>query len=150
MIDTLLIMSISDTLQDIKSFLCHAKSCKGCSSSCRQAWHRNTFFDFPMHTVEIPQALGGCSRAQFFAPNGSSHRSAILTIPTFCGNLAEEESGQVSRPIHRIGFPICLYGSHATAAFTLNICAHTTQNMRRQSADRMERFIQLVSGANQQ
>ena len=36
---------------------------------------------------------------------------------------------------------------HATAAFTLNIYAHTTQKMRQQSADRMERFIQSVSGA---
>lgn len=36
---------------------------------------------------------------------------------------------------------------HATAAFTLNIYAHTTQKMRQQSADRMERFIQAVSGA---
>ena len=36
---------------------------------------------------------------------------------------------------------------HVTAAFTLNICAHTTQKMRQQSADRMERFIQSVSGA---
>lgn len=38
---------------------------------------------------------------------------------------------------------------HATAAFTLNIYAHTTQKMRRESADRMERFIiQSVSGGN--
>lgn len=36
---------------------------------------------------------------------------------------------------------------HATAAFTLNIYAHTTQKMRQQSADRMEQFIQKVSGA---
>ena len=35
---------------------------------------------------------------------------------------------------------------HATAAFTLNIYAHTTQKMRQESADRMERFIQSVSG----
>jgi len=39
---------------------------------------------------------------------------------------------------------------HATAAFTLNIYAHTTQKMRQQSADRMERFIQSVSGAKWQ
>ena len=36
---------------------------------------------------------------------------------------------------------------HATAAFTLNIYAHTTLKMRQQSADRMERFIQSVSGS---
>lgn len=34
---------------------------------------------------------------------------------------------------------------HATAAFTLNIYAHTTQKMRQQSAERMENFIQHVS-----
>ena len=36
---------------------------------------------------------------------------------------------------------------HATAAFTLNIYAHTTQKMRQQSVGRRERFIQAVSGA---
>jgi len=36
---------------------------------------------------------------------------------------------------------------HAPAAFTLNIYAHTTQKTRQQSAGRMERFIQSVSGA---
>lgn len=35
---------------------------------------------------------------------------------------------------------------HATAAFTLNTYAHTTQKMRQQSANRMENFIQSVSG----
>lgn len=36
---------------------------------------------------------------------------------------------------------------HATAAFTLNLYAHTTQKMRQRSAGRMERFVQSVSGA---
>ena len=35
---------------------------------------------------------------------------------------------------------------HATAAFTLNVYAHATQRMKQQSAERMERFIQQVSG----
>lgn len=35
---------------------------------------------------------------------------------------------------------------HASAAFTLSVYAHTTQKMRRESADRMEQFIQSVSG----
>ena len=36
---------------------------------------------------------------------------------------------------------------HSQTSTTLNIYAHTTQKMRQQSADRMERFIQAVSGA---
>ncbi|MEG0598392.1 MAG: tyrosine-type recombinase/integrase, partial [Oscillospiraceae bacterium] len=34
---------------------------------------------------------------------------------------------------------------HATAAFTLDVYAHTTQKMKQQSANRMEAFIQSVS-----
>ena len=37
---------------------------------------------------------------------------------------------------------------HASAAFTLNIYSHTTQKMRRESADRMENFIKSVSGGH--
>lgn len=36
---------------------------------------------------------------------------------------------------------------HATASFTLDVYGHVSQKMRRQSAERMERFIQEVSGA---
>ena len=35
---------------------------------------------------------------------------------------------------------------HATAAFTLDVYGHVSQKMRQQSADRMEEFIQKVSG----
>lgn len=35
---------------------------------------------------------------------------------------------------------------HATAAFTLDVYGHVSQKMRQQSADRMERFIQALSG----
>lgn len=35
---------------------------------------------------------------------------------------------------------------HATAAFTLDVYGHVSQKMRQQSAERMERFIQTVSG----
>ena len=35
---------------------------------------------------------------------------------------------------------------HATASFTLDVYGHVTQKMRQQSADRMEEFIQKVSG----
>lgn len=35
---------------------------------------------------------------------------------------------------------------HATASFTLDVYGHVSQKMRQQSADRMERFIQKVSG----
>lgn len=36
------------------------------------------------------------------------------------------------------------------AAFTLSICAHTTQKMCQQTAGRTERFIQSVSGTKRQ
>ena len=35
---------------------------------------------------------------------------------------------------------------HATAAFTLDVYGHVSQKMRQQSADRMEQFIQTLSG----
>lgn len=35
---------------------------------------------------------------------------------------------------------------HATASFTLDIYGHVSQKMRQQSADRMEQFIQKISG----
>ncbi len=35
---------------------------------------------------------------------------------------------------------------HATASFTLDVYGHVSQKMRQQSAERMERFIQKVSG----
>lgn len=35
---------------------------------------------------------------------------------------------------------------HATASFTLDVYGHVSQKMRQQSADRMERFIQKISG----
>lgn len=35
---------------------------------------------------------------------------------------------------------------HATAGFTLDVYGHVSQKMRQQSADRMEKFIQKVSG----
>ena len=35
---------------------------------------------------------------------------------------------------------------HATASFTLDVYGHVSQNMRRQSAERMDRFIRKVSG----
>ena len=35
---------------------------------------------------------------------------------------------------------------HATAAFTLDVYGHVTEQMRRDSADRMEQFIKSVSG----
>ena len=34
---------------------------------------------------------------------------------------------------------------HATASFTLDIYGHVTEQMKRESADRMERFIKNVS-----
>ena len=34
---------------------------------------------------------------------------------------------------------------HATAAFTLDVYGHVTDQMKRESADRMERFIQSIS-----
>lgn len=34
---------------------------------------------------------------------------------------------------------------HATAAFTLDVYGHVTKQMKRESADRMERFIRTVS-----
>ena len=34
---------------------------------------------------------------------------------------------------------------HATASFTLDVYGHVTDQMKRDSADRMERFIQSVS-----
>ena len=37
---------------------------------------------------------------------------------------------------------------HATASFTLDVYGHVSQKMRQQSADRMEEFIQKVSGWN--
>ena len=36
---------------------------------------------------------------------------------------------------------------HHTAAFTLDVYGHVTEEMKRASADRMEKFIQGVSGA---
>ncbi len=36
---------------------------------------------------------------------------------------------------------------HHTAAFTLDVYGHVTEEMKRASADRMEKFIQSVSGA---
>ncbi len=39
---------------------------------------------------------------------------------------------------------------HASAAFTLNIYAHTTQKIRQESANRMEKFIESVSGGQLQ
>ncbi|WP_455581427.1 tyrosine-type recombinase/integrase [Dysosmobacter sp.] len=35
---------------------------------------------------------------------------------------------------------------HATAAFTLDVYGHVSQKMKQQSADRMESFIQKISG----
>ena len=35
---------------------------------------------------------------------------------------------------------------HATASFTLDVYGHVSQNMRRQSAERMDKFIRKVSG----
>ena len=35
---------------------------------------------------------------------------------------------------------------HATASFTLDVYGHVSQRMRQQSAARMERFIQSVTG----
>ena len=35
---------------------------------------------------------------------------------------------------------------HATAAFTLDVYGHVTPQMKKESADRMERFIKAVSG----
>ena len=35
---------------------------------------------------------------------------------------------------------------HATASFTLDVYGHISQKMRQQSANRMEQFIQKVSG----
>ena len=34
---------------------------------------------------------------------------------------------------------------HATASFTLDVYGHVSQNMRRQSAERMNKFIQSVT-----
>ena len=34
---------------------------------------------------------------------------------------------------------------HATSSFTLDVYGHVSQNMRRQSAERMNSFIQTVS-----
>jgi len=34
---------------------------------------------------------------------------------------------------------------HATAAFTLNVYAHVTDQMKKESADRMQQYIQSVS-----
>ncbi|MCI9481862.1 MAG: hypothetical protein HFF88_05775 [Oscillibacter sp.] len=34
---------------------------------------------------------------------------------------------------------------HATAAFTLKVYAHVTEQMKRDSADRMEQFMQSIS-----
>lgn len=36
---------------------------------------------------------------------------------------------------------------HHTAAFTLDVYGHVTEEMKRASAERMEKFIQSVSGA---
>lgn len=36
---------------------------------------------------------------------------------------------------------------HATASFTLDIYGHVTDQMKRESAQRMEKFIQSVSGS---
>ena len=35
---------------------------------------------------------------------------------------------------------------HATASFTLDVYGHVSQRMHQQSAERMERFIQSVTG----
>ena len=35
---------------------------------------------------------------------------------------------------------------HATASFTLDVYGHVTPQMKKESADRMERFIKAVSG----
>jgi hypothetical protein len=35
---------------------------------------------------------------------------------------------------------------HATSSFTLDVYGHVSQRMRQQSAERMERFIQSVTG----
>ena len=35
---------------------------------------------------------------------------------------------------------------HATASFTLDVYGHVSQKMRQQSTERMEKFIQKVSG----
>ena len=37
---------------------------------------------------------------------------------------------------------------HATAAFTLDVYGHTTEQMRRDSADRMEQVIKAISITN--
>lgn len=37
--------------------------------------------------------------------------------------------------------------SHATAAFTLDVYGHVTDQMKEESANRMERFIHIVKGA---
>ena len=34
---------------------------------------------------------------------------------------------------------------HATAAFTLDVYGHVTEQMKRESADRMDRFIKNVA-----
>ena len=36
---------------------------------------------------------------------------------------------------------------HATAAFTLDVYGHVTDQMKEKSANRMERFIHIVKGA---
>ena len=36
---------------------------------------------------------------------------------------------------------------HATAAFTLDVYGHVTDQMKEESANRMERFIHIVKGA---
>ena len=36
---------------------------------------------------------------------------------------------------------------HHAASFTLDVYGHVTERMRRQSADRMEKLIQAVSGS---
>ena len=42
--------------------------------------------------------------------------------------------------------PVPLNLGHATAAFTLDVYGHVTDSMKQESAARMEKFIQSVSG----
>ena len=46
--------------------------------------------------------------------------------------------------ISRLNHPNII--NHATASFTLDVYGHVSQRMHQQSAERMERFIQSVTG----
>ena len=67
-------------------------------------------------------------------PTPGTHRSSEIAAP-----LKPKHSHRPKRKVHTVRAKFANL-SHATAQFTLDVYGHVTQTMRKESAERMQRF----------